>query len=69
MTAALQPHPISEAAQAADAAYTRYADLAREGLHLWRTRAPQDVRDANRAEKEAARLEWRRLVGLAGSGS
>ncbi|WP_161883926.1 hypothetical protein [Deinococcus alpinitundrae] len=66
MTAVIQTHPLSEASRTADAAYARCFELARERLHLWRTGALQDVRDANRAEVEAARLEWRRLAGLAG---
>jgi len=67
--ATIQPHPISEASRTADAASARYFELAREGVWLCCNHASQDVRDANRAAKEAAYAEWRRLISEIGGGA
>jgi len=69
MMAVIQPHPLSEASRTADAASARHGALAREGVQLWRNHASQEARDANRAAKEAAYAEWRRLISEIGGRS
>jgi hypothetical protein len=55
-------HNLSEATRAIEAANARYHELARRGVALFQTRAPEAERAANRAEQEAAKAEWLRLI-------
>lgn len=69
MIATVQPHPLSEVARAIETACARHAELAREGVYLWRTGAAQADRDINQARKEAAYSEWRQLISEIGGES
>ena len=61
-------HELSPASKAADEASQRYYTSSRLGVALFGARASEAELAVNRQATEAARLEWRRLVALAGDG-